>query len=151
MRNGVGAHRFMMEFLNFPDEASAKAVRDEYFERYHATAKGLQVAEREGRFPDPDPTKPQQNKSPRFQPADLAEYWASKLDFGLLGGAKTEVVKDLQALSKRSHLGGLFERTAQVRTTRAGRTRNVGHCLSSGHTVCRGRRVAALQAGKGGL
>jgi len=100
MRNGVGAHRFMMEFLNFPDEASAKAVRDEYFERYHATAKGLQVAEREGRFPDPDPTKPQQNKSPRFQPADLAEYWASKLDFDLLGGTKAEVVRDLQALSK---------------------------------------------------
>jgi putative hydrolase of the HAD superfamily len=98
MRNGQGAAQFMVEYLNFPDEASAKALRDEYFQKYHATAKGLQIAEQEGRLPAPDPSKPHQNKSPRFQPEDLAEYWATKLDFSLLGGAKTKVAQDLQAV-----------------------------------------------------
>ena len=43
-RNGPAAYRFMMEHLHFPDEASAKTVRDEYFARYHSTVKGLQMA-----------------------------------------------------------------------------------------------------------
>jgi putative hydrolase of the HAD superfamily len=94
-RNGSAAHKFMVEYLNFPDELSAKKLRDEYFERYHATAKALQVAEREGKLPPADPTKPHQNKSPRFDPIDLAEYWASNLDFELLGGEKTGLVNDL--------------------------------------------------------
>jgi len=39
----------MVERLNFPDLDTAKRVRDEYFERYHATAKALTVAE-QGEF-----------------------------------------------------------------------------------------------------
>ena len=50
-RNGSAVYQFMVEYLHFPDLESAKIVRDEYFERYHATAKGLQIAEEEGRFP----------------------------------------------------------------------------------------------------
>ena len=90
-RNGEAVQRFMMEYLGFADLASAKRVRDIYFERYHATAKGLTVAEQEGAFP------PQENsKNPRFDPQDLAEYWATNLDFGLLGGAKTQLLQDLK-------------------------------------------------------
>lgn len=94
-RNGSCAHKFMVEYLNFPDEGSAKLLRDEYFERYHATAKALQVAERDGKLPPSDPNKPHQNKSPRFDPKDLAEYWANNLDFELLGGENSGLVKDL--------------------------------------------------------
>lgn len=94
-RNGQAAHQYMVEYLNFPDTASAKTVRDAYFARYHSTAKALQVAEREGQFPSPDPTKPHQNKNPRFDVEDMSEYWATNLNFDLLGGEKTALVHDL--------------------------------------------------------
>jgi putative hydrolase of the HAD superfamily len=42
-RNGEIVQQFMVEELNFPDLASAKKLRDEYFEKYHATAKALTV------------------------------------------------------------------------------------------------------------
>jgi putative hydrolase of the HAD superfamily len=93
-RNGRGAQQFMVKYLNFPNEASAKELRDEYFEKYHATAKALQVAEAEGRLPPPDPNKP--TKNPRFDPKDLAEYWATSLNFDLLGGERKSLVRDLQ-------------------------------------------------------
>jgi len=47
-RNSDGVTSFMVEKLNFPDKAAAKVVRDEYFSRYHSTAKGLAIAEKEG-------------------------------------------------------------------------------------------------------
>jgi putative hydrolase of the HAD superfamily len=93
-RNGRGAQRFMVKYLNFPNEASAKKLRDEYFEKYHATAKALQVAEAEGRLPPPDPNKPA--KKPRFDPNDLAEFWATSLNFDLLGGERKSLIRDLQ-------------------------------------------------------
>ena len=46
-RNGEAAQQFMVKYLHFPDIASAKVVRDEYFEKYHATAKALTIAEQE--------------------------------------------------------------------------------------------------------
>jgi putative hydrolase of the HAD superfamily len=85
----------MVDYLHFPDLASAKAVRDKYFERYHATAKALKVAEDEGAFP-PLPPGVVAKKSPRFDPQDLAEYWATQLDFSLLGGPKLQVLQDLK-------------------------------------------------------
>jgi putative hydrolase of the HAD superfamily len=94
-RNGPAVYQFMVDYLNFPNEAAARIVRDEYFARYHATAKALQVAESEGRFPPPDPNKPHQNKTPRFDVQDLSEYWASHLDYELLGGVKTDLLRDL--------------------------------------------------------
>jgi putative hydrolase of the HAD superfamily len=93
-RNGEACQRYMMEYLNFPDLQSAKELRDEYFAKTHATAKALTVAEQEGRLPPPDPSKP--TKSPRFDPQDLAEYWATNLNFKLLGGAKKQVFQDLK-------------------------------------------------------
>jgi len=91
-RNGGAAQQFMVDRLDFPDLASAKALRDEYFERYHATAKALTMAEKEGRFPPPkDPEKAQY---PRFKTADLAEYWAANLKFDLLE-PKKKFLQDL--------------------------------------------------------
>ena len=67
----------MVERLHFPNVESAKKVRDHYFEKYHATAKALQVAEAEGAFPPvPDGVI---EKKPRFDPVDLAEFWAANV------------------------------------------------------------------------
>ena len=83
-RNSDGATSFMVEKLNFPDTASAKVVRDEYFARYHSTAKGLLVAEKEGKLPPPPSGWPE--GKPIFDPQDLSEWWAENLDFSLLRG-----------------------------------------------------------------
>ena len=109
-RNGPAAYRFMMEHLHFPDEASAKTVRDEYFARYHSTVKGLQMAEQEGRlFPQHVVVDDHHNYDPansapaRFRPEDLAEFWATQLDFSLLGGPKApHFVQDLLNLKSSS-------------------------------------------------
>jgi putative hydrolase of the HAD superfamily len=94
-RNGEKVQQFMVDNLNFPDLASAKAVRDEYFAKYHATAKALIVAEQDGRFPPPRPGD-ETTKSPRFQAQDLSEYWANNLQFDILGGPKTKLAADLE-------------------------------------------------------
>ena len=86
-RNTDGAVSFMVDKLAFPTREAAQALRDEYFERYHATAKGLQVAEAEGRLP-PD--------APKFDPKELSKYWAENLNFSLLG--TKESYGDLQAM-----------------------------------------------------
>jgi putative hydrolase of the HAD superfamily len=108
-RNGSAVHQFMVEYLNFPSVQSAKIVRDEYFERYHATAKGLQIAEKEGRFPPIQKDERNDNQSsdhepsePRFKVQDLSIYWATKLDYTLLGGIKTKLIKDLLDLRSMS-------------------------------------------------
>lgn len=79
-RNTDGAVRFMVDKLNFPSRESAQALRDEYFEKYHATAKALKVAEAEGRLP---------KGAPKFDPKDLSKYWADNLNFNLLGGKES--------------------------------------------------------------
>jgi hypothetical protein len=67
----------MVERLHFPNVESAKKVRDHYFEKYHATAKALQVAEAEGAFPPvPDGVI---EKKPRFDPVDLAKFWTANV------------------------------------------------------------------------
>lgn len=103
-RNGEAVQRFMMEYLNFPDLESAKKIRDEFFERTHATAKALTVAEQEGRLPLPDPSSSKPLKSPRFDPKDLAAYWAANLNFDLLGGPKLQVLQDFKDLQSQGQL-----------------------------------------------
>jgi putative hydrolase of the HAD superfamily len=88
-RNGYGAQSFMVAKLCFPSLESAKVVRDEYFERYHSTAKALTVAQAEGRLPP---------EAPPFDAKDLAEWWAEKLDFSLLGGINSQLQLDLSDL-----------------------------------------------------
>lgn len=86
-RNGYGAQSFMVEKLGFASYQEAKELRDEYFEKYHSTAKALTVAQQEGRLPD----------GASFDPQDLAEYWATSLDFTILNDSiDPKLVKDLQ-------------------------------------------------------
>ena len=73
-RNGDAVFDFMVEALGFETRAEAKALRDEYFAKTHATGKALAVAEADGRLPP----------GAHFELADLAEWWSSKLDFSML-------------------------------------------------------------------
>lgn len=101
-RNTEGAQSFMVECLNFPDLETAKKLRDEYFLKYHSTAKALQVAELDGRYP---PMAMRKRKSPDcvddgsgniFHPQDLAEWWATNLNFDLLGGKDKALIAMLE-------------------------------------------------------
>jgi putative hydrolase of the HAD superfamily len=83
-RNGWGAQSFMVEKLYFPTYEAARKLRDEYFERYHSTVKSLTIAEQEGKFPPlPGDLEPSDTKN-RFDPNELAEWWAERLDYSLL-------------------------------------------------------------------
>jgi putative hydrolase of the HAD superfamily len=73
-RNGEAIGQFMVSKLNFANLSEAMQLRDEYFTKYHATAKALTVAESEGRLPP----------SAVFRTSDLAEWWATQLDFSML-------------------------------------------------------------------
>lgn len=88
-RNGEIVQQYMVDHLKFPSLQEAKAMRDEYFEKYHATAKALTVAQLEGRFPENAPT---------FQTQHLAEYWAKNLDYSKLGGPKSELKAKLKEI-----------------------------------------------------
>lgn len=79
----------MVERLGFPDKQTAKQLRDEYFERYHATAKALTIAQQEGRFPP---------SAAQFDYKELADYWANNLNYQLLGGPKTKLAQDFRDL-----------------------------------------------------
>jgi len=68
-RNGEVVCSYMVEKLGFESHEAAKALRDEYFQRYHSTMKGLTIATDEGRLPKP------------FVPHELGEYWAEYCDF----------------------------------------------------------------------
>jgi len=70
-RNGASVWEMMTTQLGFSTAEEAKALRDEYFAKYHATAKALQMAEADGRLP----------AGAHFEPAMLAEWWSTKLDF----------------------------------------------------------------------
>ncbi|KAL3909300.1 MAG: hypothetical protein SGARI_002671 [Bacillariaceae sp.] len=78
----------MVEHLGFQDAKEGRKVRDEYYAKYHSTAKALTVAQQEGKFPDGAPT---------FDTAHMAQYWADNLDYSKLGGHKKELHDALQA------------------------------------------------------
>lgn len=70
---GEMVQKFMVDRYNFPSLEAAKALRDEYFEKYHATAKALTVAQKEGRFPP---------GAPLFDTKELCECkWNSLLSY----------------------------------------------------------------------
>eukprot|EP00567_Pseudictyota_dubia_P018284 CAMPEP_0197444282 /NCGR_PEP_ID=MMETSP1175-20131217/9811_1 /TAXON_ID=1003142 /ORGANISM="Triceratium dubium, Strain CCMP147" /LENGTH=288 /DNA_ID=CAMNT_0042975049 /DNA_START=158 /DNA_END=1027 /DNA_ORIENTATION=+ len=94
-RNTDGAVNFMMDRLNFPTREAAQELRDEYFQRYHATAKALKVADEEGRLPP---------GAPKFDPLELSQHWADNLDFSYLGTKETysELRSVLQSLQESS-------------------------------------------------
>lgn len=88
-RNGPAAWQFMVDHLHFKSLEEARQVRDEYFEKYHSTAKALTVAQQEGKVPV---------TAPKFEAHMLADYWAENLDFSLLGTPDPQLYKDLTSL-----------------------------------------------------
>lgn len=102
-RNTDGATAFMVDQLHFPSRDAAQVFRDEYFERYHSTAKGLAAAEADGRLPPlPDGVSLPPGRTKRFDPAELDEYWASNLDFSLLGGPDPRCVEMFEYISREN-------------------------------------------------
>ena len=89
--NGECAQAFMVTKLGFSSRNKAKLVQDEYFEKYHSTAKALTVAEEEGRLP-----KIEGAPTLHFHTKGLAEWWATKLDFQLLGGPNQKLQSDME-------------------------------------------------------
>jgi len=97
-RNGDAICSFMVERLNFPDAASAKVVRDEYFHRFHSTAKALAMAEEDGRLPPPQRDNgSSEKKGKSFDTQDMALWWAEKLNFSLLGGPYEDLAQTLSS------------------------------------------------------
>lgn len=72
----------MVDHLGFANHEEARALRDEYFQKYHSTAKALTEAQKEGKFPAGAPT---------FSTQHMSQYWADHLDYTKLGGAKPDV------------------------------------------------------------
>ena len=96
-RNFDGAPNFMVQHLGFPSLDEAKALRNAYFAKYHSTAKALQQAQADGKFPPSAMTK--------FESKDLDDYFATKLDFEILGGPKSDNFQsDMRELSKKVEL-----------------------------------------------
>eukprot|EP00930_Biecheleria_cincta_P059970 TRINITY_DN45686_c0_g1_i1.p1 TRINITY_DN45686_c0_g1~~TRINITY_DN45686_c0_g1_i1.p1 ORF type:complete len:263 (-),score=50.74 TRINITY_DN45686_c0_g1_i1:60-848(-) len=91
-RNGEVICQFMVDELGFDSFASAKALRDEYFQRYHSTMKGLNVAMQEGRLPK------------QFQQEKLARYWADHCDFAKYVPVDHAQLKHLQSLQQEADL-----------------------------------------------
>ncbi|KAG7364066.1 HAD-like domain containing protein [Nitzschia inconspicua] len=81
-RNGEVIWKYMVDHLGFENEQEARKVRDEYFAKYHSTAKALTVAQQEGKLP---------SGAPKFDTEHMAQYWADNLDYSLLGGEKKEL------------------------------------------------------------
>eukprot|EP00934_Nitzschia_sp_Nitz4_P007895 Nitzschia sp. Nitz4//scaffold88_size82704//56536//57306//NITZ4_005300-RA/size82704-processed-gene-0.55-mRNA-1//1//CDS//3329559518//7885//frame0 len=86
-RVGPIVHKYMVDYLKVPTLEQAKAIRDEYFVRYHSTSKALLVAQQEGRFPA---------DAPIFEASHLANYWVENLDYTMLGPPKTELYNKLK-------------------------------------------------------
>lgn len=128
-RNTDGATNFMVDKLHFPSKENAQILRNEYFTKYHSTAKvsiescltllelfeilkasnwllqGLSVAEAEGRLPPlPAGVTLLPGKSKRFDPEDLDEYWANNLDFSLLGGPDPKCIETFEMMSGKLNI-----------------------------------------------
>jgi len=68
-RNAEVTVKFLVEEVGFHCYAGAKRLRDEYFQRYHSTLKGLSIASREGKLPRP------------FNEIELGQYWTQHCNF----------------------------------------------------------------------
>ncbi len=86
-RNGDSVTAFMVAELGFTDPVSARALRDEYFQRYHSTAKALTMAEGDGRLPT----------GAHFETPMLSNWWATKLDFERYLSPDAALIESLRA------------------------------------------------------
>ncbi|CAK9096762.1 unnamed protein product [Durusdinium trenchii] len=87
-RNGEVICKFMVEHLSFESAESAKILRDEYFQRYHSTMKGLTIATEEGRLPKP------------FKQEELGQYWADHCDFAKFIRADPRQIEVIRSLAQ---------------------------------------------------
>mmetsp|Transcript_6179 Transcript_6179/g.8777 ORF Transcript_6179/g.8777 Transcript_6179/m.8777 type:complete len:268 (-) Transcript_6179:132-935(-) len=102
-RNTDGATEFMVDNLHFPSKEAAQQLRDEYFLKYHSTAKALVAAEEDGRLPPLPNGVSLQPGEKRFDPNELDKYWATNLDFSMLGGSLDQRSLDtFESLSRSS-------------------------------------------------
>ena len=85
-RNQEVALKFMVERLGFESREKAGELRNEYFRKYHSTLKGLTVADQEGRL------------SKKFDPTELAEYWAENCRFSEFLKPNATLAADLKAI-----------------------------------------------------
>ncbi|KAL3802375.1 hypothetical protein HJC23_007200 [Cyclotella cryptica] len=106
-RNTDSATSFMVDKLHFPSKEEAQILRDEYFTKYHSTAKGLTVAEADGKLPPlPDGVTLPADRTSRFDPEELDEYWAQHLDFSLLGGPDPKCIETFEMMSRKLKIVG---------------------------------------------
>ena len=91
-RNGAVICKFMVERLGFASDEEALRLRNEYFQRYHSTLKGLTVATEEGKLSIP------------FKQEDLGEFWAEHCDFGKYLQPVPAFIEALQSLQAQTSL-----------------------------------------------
>jgi len=103
-RNTDGVTSFMVRKLHFPSKEEALIVRDEYFKKYHSTAKGLAMADADGKLPPlPEGVTLPPGRTKLFDANDLDEYWANNLDFSILGGPDPQCIELFQSMSNNPH------------------------------------------------
>ena len=95
-RNGETIQDFMIEKLGFPDRATAKALRDDYFSKYHSSMKALTVAQQDGKLVH----------GGTFRKEDLNDWFAEHCDFSLLH-KDSHLISSLTALKENGKKSGL--------------------------------------------
>jgi putative hydrolase of the HAD superfamily len=66
---------------------------------------GLTVAEAEGRLPSlPEGVTLTPDRTNRFDPEDLDEYWSQNLDFSMLGGSDPECIQTFEMIQDRFNI-----------------------------------------------
>ncbi|KAL7550637.1 hypothetical protein ACHAWF_013856 [Thalassiosira exigua] len=96
----------MVEKLNFSSKEEAQILRNEYFEKYHSTSKGLVAAEDDGRLPPlPEGVTLPPGRTRLFYADDLDKYWADNLDYSILGGPDVDCVEALNRVAANPSWG----------------------------------------------
>jgi len=96
----------MVDHYGFPSLEAAGALRDEYFARYHSTAKALTVAQAEGRFPA--------GCDRTFDAGHMSQYWADHCDYSRLWGNHAYASVEESRLAKRDFAAALAACPAQL-------------------------------------
>jgi len=84
-RADIAVTGFMVEKLGFTSVEEAWELRNEFFQKYHSTLKGLTVAAEEGRL------------SRNFVPEELADWWAEHCDYDRYLMPNQKIIEMMQA------------------------------------------------------
>jgi len=90
-RNGPVLARYMVDVLGFATEEEGMALRNEYFQKYHSSVKGLTVADEEGKLP----------KGKHFAEESLGEWFAAECDFAAYVKPQPAFIEALQTLPQK--------------------------------------------------